>query len=106
MKKYEAEFRENFEPINTVLHDVVIDSQPHSTTQPITDRIQPCPDTSQHNQDTSQHNPDTIQHNLHNPVDIMETLPVSMAQNTNFVPSEPPPNYNEAVTMQPSQTII
>ena len=98
MKKYEAEFRENFKPTNTVLHDV-IDSQPHSTTQPITDGIQPCPDTSQHN-------PDTIQHNQHNPVDIMETLPVSMPQNTNSVPSEPPPNYNEAVTMQPSETII
>ena len=99
MKKYEAEFGENFEPTNTVLHDVEIDSQPHSITQPITDGIQPCPDTSQHN-------PDTIQYNQHNPVDIMETLPVSMRQNTNSVPIEPPPNYNEAVTMQPSQTII
>ena len=74
------------EPTSAAQDDAVIDSQPHSTTQPITNGFQGFPDTIQHRPD-----------------DRIQTLPVLMPQNTNSVPSEPPPSYNEAVTLQPSR---
>ena len=82
---YDAKFGENMEPTSTAQGDVV-NSQPHSTTQPITSGLQGFPDTIQHRPDNR-----------------IQTSPVSMPQNTNSVPSEPPPSYNEAVTLQPSR---
>ena len=92
MKKYDAEFCD-FEPTSTAQDDAVIESQPHSTTQPLTSGTQPFPDKVS---DTAEHIPDTVKQN---PDDVMETSPDSMPQNTNSVPSEPPPSYNEAVTL-------
>ena len=74
------------EPTSTAQDNAVIDSQPYSTTQPKTNRLQGFPDTIQHRPD-----------------DRTQASPVSMSQNTNSVPSEPPPSYNEAVTLQPSR---
>ena len=73
------------------MHDVVIDGQPNATRQPDgsfvhTNGWQPFSDTVQHSPDYR-----------------IQTSPVSMPHNTNSVPSEPPPSYNEAVILQPSR---
>ena len=96
MKKYDVEFCD-FGPTSAAQDGAVINSQPYSNTQPLTDGTQPFPDTIP---DTTERIPDTVQHNSD---DVMEMSLVSMPQNTNSVPSEPPPSYNEAVTLQPSR---